>query len=74
MVAKKNIVQNVKELLDRMPGNTVVLKKELADYVGVSMGTVHRWYADKNNVINPVNYAKVCEFLGCKLDDLIKLD
>ena len=73
MSKQKIVIQKVKEKLDNMPGNTVELKKEMAEFVGVSAWTVNRWYGNPDAVIEPANYPKVCEFLNCELSELVFL-
>ena len=73
MPKKKKIRQNIKTLLDRMPGNTVDLKKQLADELNITTATVHRWYSDDSKVIDPENYVGLCNFFKVDLSEIVKV-
>lgn len=51
--------------------NTGLTQAQLAVLVGVTTNTIQNWESGKSGVDQIIKFLKLCEVLGCSLDELI---
>lgn len=65
---------NIKKCLDRTEGNTEELKKECADFTGMSLRRIQQLYSTPESLINHENIAKLQQFFGKKWGRVVLMD
>lgn len=70
--AKVQIKHRIKELIDSAPKNTTIVKKELAEKLGVHITTVHRYYVDDSVQIELPKALLIAEYFGVKPEEILQ--
>lgn len=79
MTHKRNIVNNndktkIKPLFDSVVGRTSDMMKEAADYTGISIRTIQRYYRGAGAMPTSTNLMKLLSYFSMKFDREVKLE
>lgn len=64
----------IKVVLDELLFKKDIKKYRLAKDIGVEYGTVHKLCSGKTKSISFELLAKICTYLDCNIEDILKLD
>lgn len=62
----------IKIYLSRLLGEKRITQKELSERADIRPGTINAYYHEYTKRVNLKDLNKICDFLNCKLSDLIE--